>query len=43
MMTSEYPSPLTSPAVATEWPNHDESWSLSAVQAGLTASPVGEP
>src|SRR5688572_6258041 len=42
-MTSEKPSPLTSPAVDTETPKWAPDWSLSAVQAGDAASPDAVP
>ena len=42
-MTSEKPSPLTSPAVATEKPKRAPAWSILAVQAGVVESPAAEP
>ena len=38
-MTSEKPSPFTSPAVATEMPNRALSWFASAVQASVVREP----
>jgi hypothetical protein len=43
MMTSSYPSPLTSPAVETVCPKLAPACSPSADQAGAAASPDGEP
>src|SRR5262249_34832179 len=42
-MTSEYPSPFTSPAQATENPKQPPAWSPSNVHAGVIGSPDGEP
>ena len=38
-MTSEKPSPFTSPAVATELPNWASAWLPSAVQAAVRREP----
>src|SRR5262245_17725050 len=43
MITSEYPSPFTSPAVATEVPKAALIMSPSTVQAGVAASPETDP
>ena len=42
-MTSEKPSPFTSPAVATDRPNSANAKLPSAVQAAVVESPVPEP
>src|SRR5688572_23294363 len=41
--TSPYPSPFTSPADDTEYPNHAFSWSDSAVDAAVASSPDAAP
>src|SRR5262245_32534123 len=43
MTTSENPSPFTSPAVPTEYPNWAPTWFDSAVHAGEDPRPLGEP
>jgi len=42
-MTSEYPSPFTSPAVAADQPNAEPPWFDSAVHAIVAASPAADP
>jgi len=42
-MTSAKPSPLTSPAEATEMPKFALVWSLSPLQCAVVASPEAEP
>src|SRR5437867_3111166 len=42
-ITSAYPSPLTSPAVATAAPRCALAWLLSAVDDALFASPEADP
>ena len=43
MTSSLYPSPLTSPALATEVPKTAWAWLRSARQLAVVLSPLAEP